>query len=111
MKLRSFALASTVLCLMSVNASAADVPEYNLSIKDHKFVPELVEIPANTKVKLIVKNEDATAEEFESHDLKREKIIKGGSTGKISIGPLAAGEYKFFGEFHEKTAQGKIVVK
>jgi len=70
-----------------------------------------VEIPVDTKVKLIVKNEDKTPEEFESHDFKREKIIPGGTTAKILVGPLKAGEYKFFGEFNPKTAQGKLVVK
>ena len=111
MKLRMVTLVPALLCLISVNANAADVPEYHLTIKDHKFTPSTVEIPANTKVKLIVKNEDKTPEEFESHDFKREKIIPGGSTAKISVGPLKPGEYKFFGEFNEKTAQGNVIVK
>jgi plastocyanin len=96
--------------LFSTAAYAAD-GEYTIIIKDHKFEPARVEIPADTRVKLIVKNQDATPEEFESHDLKREKIIKGNSEAKISVGPLKAGEYKFFGEFNEKTAQGVLVVK
>jgi plastocyanin len=92
-------------------AAFADAPEYSITIKDHTFTPDTVEVPADTKVKLIVKNEDKTAEEFESHELNREKVIQGGSQASIFIGPLKSGEYKFFGEFHEKTAQGKIVVK
>ena len=93
------------------SASFAETPEFKLSIKDHIFNPETLEIPADTKVKLIVKNEDKTPEEFESHDFKREKIIPGGATATISVGPLKPGEYKFFGEFNPKTAQGKILVK
>ena len=89
----------------------ADVPEYTITIKDHKFTPETVEIPANTKVRLIVKNEDPSAEEFESQELKREKIIQGKSKANIFVGPLKSGEYKFFGEFNPKTAQGKLLVK
>jgi len=96
---------------ISTTVLAADVPQYTISIKDHHFNPATVEIPADTKVQLIVKNEDATPEEFESHDLKLEKIIKGGKEGKMFVGPLKPGEYKFFGEFNEKTAQGKVVVK
>lgn len=110
MQLRTALITSATLCLLSFGAQAAD-NAYNISIKDHKFIPDTVEIPANTKVKLIVKNEDKTPEEFESHDLKREKVIPGGATAKISVGPLTPGEYKFFGEFNEKTAQGKLVVK
>lgn len=93
------------------SAALADTPEFALSIKDHKFIPDTLEIPAGTKVKLVIKNEDPTAEEFESHDFNREKVIPGGSTASIFVGPLDAGEYKFFGEFHEDTAQGKLVVK
>ena len=43
---------------------AAELPIYELSIKDHRFQPDTIEIPAGTKVKLLVKNLDATPEEF-----------------------------------------------
>ena len=110
MKLRPALLLSALFGLFSVNA-LADATEYTITIKDHRFDPATIEIPANSKAVLVVKNEDSTAEEFESHDFKREKIIPGNSTAKIKVGPLAPGEYKFFGEFNEKTAQGKLVVK
>ena len=90
---------------------AAEKPEYTIVLNEHKFIPEVVEIPADTKVKLIVKNEDATPAEFESDDFKREKIIQGNSQGIILVGPLAAGEYTFFDEFNEESAQGKLIVK
>ena len=63
------------------------------------------------KVRLLVKNLDATPEEFESHDLKREKVIPGKSEATIIIGPLKPGTYKFVGEFHESTAKGSIIAK
>lgn len=110
MKYRLLAL-TALFVLPALPAAAADALEFNLTIKDHKFTPDTLEIPANTKVKLVVKNEDATPEEFESHDFNREKVIKGGGQANIFVGPLKAGEYKFFGEFHEATAKGKIVVK
>ncbi len=90
---------------------AAELPIYELSIKDHYFQPDTIEIPARTKVKLLVNNQDATPEEFESHELNREKIISGNSVATIFIGPLDPGEYGFFGEFNEATAQGKIIVE
>jgi plastocyanin len=90
---------------------AAEIPVYELAIKDHRFQPDTIEIPAGTKVKLLVKNQDATPEEFESHELNREKIIAGNSEATIYIGPLDPGEYGFFGEFNEATAQGKILVE
>jgi len=91
-------------------ALAAD-GEYTLTIKDHKFEPTTLEIPAGKKVTLIVNNTDSSAEEFESRDLKVEKVIGGGKTGRVNIGPLKAGEYSFVGEFHEETAKGTLIAK
>lgn len=92
-------------------AQAADLAVYELAIKDHVFIPASVEIPANTRVKLLVKNQDATPEEFESIEFNREKIVPGNSEISIYVGPLDAGEYKFYGEFNQATAQGKLIVK
>ena len=99
------------IALASANVYAKEVPSYNLVIKDHKFTPDVLEVPQDTKFKLIVDNQDPTPEEFESHSLKREKVIKGNSKATILINPLKAGEYKFEGEFNAKTAQGKIIVE
>jgi plastocyanin len=82
-----------------------------LVIQDHRFEPAEVVIPAGKKVKLVVENRDATPEEFESHELNREKVIAGKSSATIWIGPLKPGRYPFVGEFNEKTAQGVIVAK
>jgi len=89
----------------------AEDPTFELTIRDHKFTPSELTVPAGKKVKLIVKNEDATPEEFESKKLKREKVIPGKSQATIFVGPLTAGEYPFVGEFHEDTASGKLLVK
>ena len=91
-------------------AFAAD-GEFTLVINDHKFQPETLEIPAGKKVTIIVENKDSSAEEFESRDLKIEKVIGGGKTGKVNVGPLKPGEYKFVGEFHEETAKGTLIAK
>jgi plastocyanin len=85
--------------------------EYNIQIINHRFEPAELTLPAGKKVKLIVENNDATPEEFESHELNREKVIAGNSKGTIYIGPLSPGKYPFFGEFNEATAQGVILVK
>jgi plastocyanin len=99
------------LLATALGASAADAPQFNLAIENHKFTPDRLEVPAGQKVQLVVENKDATPEEFESHPLKVEKVIPGKSKATINIGPLKAGEYKFVGEFNEKTAKGVIVAK
>ena len=103
-------LLSSALAVSSL-AVAAETPEFTLTIKDHKFEPAELTIPAGQKVKIKVTNADATPEEFESHELNREKVIPGGATATIFVGPLKAGTYPFFGEFNPKTAQGKLIVK
>ena len=99
-----------VLTVMAGSAWGQDLV-IRLTIKDHKFTPATIEAPAGQKFKLVVKNEDATPEEFESHDLKREKVIPGGGEVTVMLGPLKPGSYGFFGDFNPKTAQGQLIVK
>lgn len=99
-----------LLALLSTSAFA-EIQEYALVLRDHRFVPAQLTIPANTKVKLLVINEDATPEEFESHELNREKIVTGKGKISVYIGPLKPGRYPFFGEFHMDTAQGVVIAK
>ena len=101
-------LAATLLAAAPVRAAE---PEVLLVIKDHKFDPAELKVPADKRIKLVVHNQDSTAEEFESHSLNREKVIPGGAKAVIYIGPLKAGRYTFFGEYHEKTAQGAVVAE
>ena len=92
----------------AVSSLFAAPPVFEIEIREHLFYPPELVIPADTKVKLLVRNLDPTPEEFESYELNREKVIGGNSETVIFIGPLPAGEYPFFGEFNPKTAQGKI---
>jgi plastocyanin len=100
-----------LLALMAASAAHAAPPEFTLTIKDHKFDPAELVVPAGQKVKIKVVNADATPEEFESHELNREKVIPGNTTATVFVGPLTAGEYPFFGEFNPKTAQGKLIAR
>lgn len=86
-------------------------PELRLIIKDHRFVPAELTVPAGQKVKLVVENQDPTPEEFESYSLNREKIVPGGARIVVYVGPLKPGRYEFFGEFHAETARGWLVVQ
>jgi len=92
-------------------SAAATPPLLEIEIRDHLFFPDVIVIPANTKVKLLIKNLDPTPEEFESYELNREKVIDGNSRAVIFIGPLPPGTYPFFGEFYPRTAQGKVLVE
>ncbi len=98
------------LTLLSPTLRAEDAA-YTISIKDHRFSPAEITIPADTRIKLLVKNLDPSAEEFESYELNREKIVSGGSEIIVYIGPVKPGRYPFFGEFHQDSAQGAVIAK
>lgn len=102
---------SLFISLVIASFAKAEVPVFTIEIRDHLFFPSELVIPANTKVKLLVINQDPTPEEFESYELNREKVIMGGAKAVIFIGPLTPGQYPFFGEFNPKTAQGLIRVE
>jgi len=102
--------ALVVIALAAVPAFAADA-EFRLVLENHRFEPAELVVPAGQKLKLVVENRDATPEEFESHELNREKVIAGKSSATIWIGPLAPGRYPFYGEFNDQTAKGVIVAR
>lgn len=103
----------SIACVLSmyIAPASADKPVFELVIRDHLFYPSELEVPAHQKVKLLVINQDATPEEFESYELNREKVILGNRKAVIFIGPLKPGRYPFFGEFHMSTALGVIIAK
>jgi plastocyanin len=104
----SYTLAATLAFPLTTQAETS---EFTIAIKNHRFDPPVVTVPANTKVRLVIENQDPTPEEFESHDLNREKVVAGGAKASIWVGPLTPGTYSFFGEFHQDTATGTIVAK
>jgi hypothetical protein len=102
------ALLAVVLSIC--NPALAD-ESFTIVFKDYRIYPQELRVPAGQKITLIVDNQDPTPEEFESHSLKREKVVPGKSKATIKIGPLKAGTYEIFGDFHESTARGRIIAK
>jgi hypothetical protein len=92
-------------------AWADDPFAISLTLKDHKFEPAEIKVPANKPIVITLKNEDGAFEEFDSSALHTEKIVTGHGTVTIKLKPLAAGRYPFEGEYHAKTAQGMLVVE
>jgi len=104
-------LAALLLATTLMPALAQDLPSFQLLIKDGRFHPETLEVPANTKFRLLIRNEGPGAEEFESVELRKEKVLAPGASSFLIFQPLKPGSYRFFGEFHPETAQGRIVAK
>lgn len=90
---------------------ARAILDAEVMIKNHRFVPDTIEVPRGTKIRLKVINRDDVVEEFESFALNREKLVSPGGAVIIFLPALKPGTYEFFGEFHESTARGRIIVR
>ncbi len=101
---------AAIMLLVAATVRAEDF-DAKIVIRDHKFDPAELTVPAGQKIKLLVDNQDATPEEFESNELNREKIVVGKGQITVFLGPLDPGRYPFFGDFHQETAQGVLIVK
>lgn len=101
------------LCLLLAGWPAlllADaMPEFRLTLKDHLFSPSTLTVPAGQKIKIVIHNQDPNPEEFESFTMNREKVILGGSSGVVFVGPLKPGTYPFSGEYNPDSAKGQLI--
>ena len=111
MPLRLLLSAALLAILLAAPTARADDPEYQLTIRNHRFEPAEVKIPAGKRVSIVVVNDDPTPEEFEGSALKVEKVIPGKSKALVRIGPLAKGRYEFIGEFNQATAKGVVIAE
>lgn len=109
--IKIFLSALFVFAFNSITLAEDDTVQIKLVIQNGKFEPSELKAPANKRIELMVENKGPGAEEFESKELKREKVIPEGQTVKITLGTLKKGKYKFFGDYHSETAQGKLVVE
>lgn len=106
---RFSALALVIACAApSCPSPAAAAETVALTIKEHRFNPDQVRVPAGQRFRIEVTNQDATPEEFESSDLKIEKIVVPGGKITVMAGPLKPGTYKFFGDYHPDVATGTM---
>ena len=83
-----------------------------LEMRDGVLVPNPLAVPANKKFRLEIRNTGATPAEFESKDLRKEKVIAPGVTSVLVFRPLDPGEYSFFDDFHpDATKDAKMIAK
>jgi len=106
-----FIALAIVACGVADFAAPAGAQEFTVTIKNNRFTPTELKVPAGKRVTIYVNNEDPTPEEFESISMKVEKIIPGRSKGVVRVGPLAPGRYDFFGDFHQDTAKGVLIAE
>ena len=99
------------LFLAPTVALADNMPTFKVLMKDGRIFPNTVEVPANTRFRLEIRNEGPGAAEFESLELKKELVLAPGVTRNMVFFPMKPGSYKFFDDFHPETGQARIVAK
>ncbi len=105
-------LAVGAVLMMSVTlALAADLLTFKLEMQDGKFIPARIEVPTGQRIKIEIHNIGKSAAEFESIELRKEKVLAPGAQSFVVLAPLRPGEYKFFDDFHLNMPQGVIVAK
>ena len=100
-----------LFCAIHSVSALEDIYEVEIRLENHIFTPKEIHVPKDTKIKLVIYNLDPTIEEFDSADLKRERILRSRSKTNIILAPLSVGKYYFMGEFHEETAKAVVVVE
>ena len=105
--MRLIAVIATLVTITAGGAAAAETT-VTLALKDHRFTPAEVAVPAGQPIRIVLINEDAVTEEFDSGDLMVEEMVTPKGRTSFVIGPLEAGTFTFMGEYHPKTAQGRI---
>ncbi len=93
------------------DARAEEAYSTSVTIRNHRFEPSEIHVPAGKRISLTVVNADPLSEEFDSAALKVEKVIAGNAQGVLHISPLAPGQYDFIGEYHADTAKGHVIAE
>lgn len=110
-RLICLSVAALAMLGSAAQASASDLPTFKLEMQDGKLIPPRIEVPAGQRIKIEVHNIGKSAAEFESVELRKEKVLAPGAQSFVVIAPLRPGEYKFFDDFHLNMPPGVIVAK
>ena len=101
-----------MIALLAPFAHAAEeLPRPEARRADGKFEPLKLEAPAGKRFKIEISNEGKGPMEFESKDLKQEKVLAAGAKSSVVINALKPGTYTFFDEYHPEAPKGQIVAK
>lgn len=93
------------------SARAEDAPSFRIEFNDGKFEPQRLEVPANKTIEIELVNKGQGPAEFESKQLRKEKVLAPGATTTLVIRGLDPGEYDFFDDFHPDAPPAKLVAK
>jgi hypothetical protein len=111
--LAPFAVAALAVASLfaATESTAAELLTYTIVAKGGTLTPAELNVPAGVRFKIVIRNEGTGPIEFESRDLRKEKVLGPGAQSFVVVAPLRPGVYDYFDEFHPDTSKGRIVVK
>jgi hypothetical protein len=92
-------------------ARAEDEPSFRIEFNDGKIEPLRIEVPAKVRIRLELVNLGETPAEFESTELRKEKVLAPKSESVMVIRTLDPGEYAFFDDFRPGSPPAVLVAK
>jgi Cupredoxin-like domain len=110
-EMRTLFLAAALAVLLPLPARADDAPTVTIMVEHRHFVPADVPVPAGRRVELVIDNRDPTPLEFESTELRREKLVVAHGKASLWVGPLPAGSYGFFDDFGQVQPPGRLIAR
>ena len=103
-------LASAAVAMVLTGAALADDdPVFRIDFKDGVITPRRLEVPANRRFSIELHNLGETPAEFESRELRKEKVLAPGTSSVLVIRTLEPGAYDFFDDFHPDTPPAVLV--
>lgn len=106
------ALALAILGAMHPPPGAAQpLPTFEVVARDGRLSPPRLEVPAGSRIKLVIKNDGKSPIEFENLAMRVEKVLAPGGTSFVVLPRLKPGEYEFIDEFHMDTGKMTLVAR
>jgi hypothetical protein len=105
---RPLAIVAVLLAWPGLAGADGD-PVFVIELQDGAITPSTIEVPAGTRFKLELRNTGSTPVEFDSIDLRKEKVLGPVATSFVVIRSLDPGKYRFFDDFHRDMPPATII--
>jgi hypothetical protein len=105
------AIAALFLAFCPASLRADEEPVFTIEFKDGNVAPLHLEVPANRRFQLQLRNNGDTPAEFESNELRKEKVLAPRTTSILVFRTLDPGEYPFFDDFHPDAPKAVLIAK
>lgn len=109
--MRFAGLTIVIFVLAASGATGADEPTFRIEFSDGLITPLQLEVPADTRFRIELVNRGSTPVEFESLQLRKEKVIGPGNQTVMVIRRLDPGTYDFFDDFHLDTPHAVLIAR